>query len=409
MKGATKTCLFLEQSTSSLSPSEAANSIAVSTISCVTAIPATIGNFLALFVFIRYRRLRSLPNILLMSLCLTDLLTGIIVQPLFAVRRLHEINTRGNICYIRLIYIFFANLCAGCSMLTVGLVTIDRCAAITTPYRYLSITSQGLYLFITGIVWCMWMVFVLLPFVGVLSMSQYFSGMTTIFVLTILTVLVSYAFIYRVVLKQRRKISVVHMVKESVTQEDEQQLPQCECKEIVPYELFAATRKGAVSEINIRKVESPETIKICQENDAPKLFRIQSFDETKLCPAHPTRVDGEQVFEQLRTRSQCSRRSLVANQDKKRTISKLRKLKKEHKQMNTIAIIIATLLMCYLPQISLLAIRAIYGDNRVFMLVDAWTDLLVYLNSSMNPLIYCIRNGEIRKALRCLFMRNRVN
>lgn len=93
---------------------------------------------------------------------------------------------------------------------------------------------------------------------------------------------------------------------------------------------------------------------------------------------------------------------------RRRIMHKLRMFTKERKRANTIAVVILTVFICYLPQITLLIIRAIYGDNRLLLLLDAWADLLVYINSSLNPLIYCVRNREIRTALKEIFKKNAV-
>lgn len=105
--GSMASCLFLTSLDSEMTFSETINTIVVSIITSVLAITATVSNSLALYVFYRIERLRTLSNMLLMSLCITDLLTGVMVQPFFVARRLHELNSQNNICTIRLIYVFF--------------------------------------------------------------------------------------------------------------------------------------------------------------------------------------------------------------------------------------------------------------------------------------------------------------
>lgn len=53
----------------------------------------------------------------------------------------------------------------------------------------------------------------------------------------------------------------------------------------------------------------------------------------------------------------------------------------------------------YLPYTSLTIVTATHGDSKSTMIAEGITGTLVYLSSSLNPIIYCWRIREVRKAV----------
>ena len=378
-----KTCLFLQITHSTLTRSERATAIATSTISIITAIMAVIGNALTLYAFYKYQRLRSLANIFITSLCVTDFLTGLIVQPLFATRRLHQLHSPDALCTIRLTYIFFANLCTGASLLSVGLVTIDRCIAITLPFRYISMANTATaYILVVICSWIVWTIFTLLPYVGVLSMSAYFSAVSITFMVIILVVLVSYVLIYCVVIKQRRKIAIMPSFKftnSAKSQQDHTDRP-----------LETGTNLG----FNANN---------CANHRPPTITR--HLEQRELKSDETLYVASGQHINNASSNSETDNRR-SRDTTRSRIVRRFRNFSKEKQRANTIVIVIATLLLCYLPQIILLEVRAVQGDSRTLILIDAWADLFVYINSTLNPLIYCLRNKDIKVAIKTIVQRS---
>ena len=72
---------------------------------------------------------------------------------------------------------------------------------------------------------------------------------------------------------------------------------------------------------------------------------------------------------------------------------------KERKVTKTTAYIIGSVLLCYSPLlISLVAVK-FFEDKLFHYYVFPITDCMVFCNSTLNPLIYCWRNAELRRCI----------
>jgi len=56
-------------------------------------------------------------------------------------------------------------------------------------------------------------------------------------------------------------------------------------------------------------------------------------------------------------------------------------------------------LVCYLPQMSVLFVTAVFGQSDFLEMLLHHTMTLVFLNSSLNPMIYCWKMRHVRKAV----------
>ena len=187
--------------------------IVTSTINAVTSVSATLGNAFIIYVVLRHERLRNPSNILLASLSVTDLLVGLIEQPLSVVRRSMEIQNI-HICIIRLIYLYVGYLCAVASVVNIALICIDRCLAVLCPYEYEALAEIRKYCWVIVGVWMAWSIFNLLSALNILSWRIFFFGAILITIISIVTVIISYSLIYRVALKLHRQTLAVGTIGE---------------------------------------------------------------------------------------------------------------------------------------------------------------------------------------------------
>ena len=63
----------------------------------------------------------------------------------------------------------------------------------------------------------------------------------------------------------------------------------------------------------------------------------------------------------------------------------------------------AVFVVCFLPFICVNAAYQIYGETELRLNLLYYSTTLVYLNSSLNPLVYCWKMGNIRKAVISVF------
>ena len=324
-----ETCLFLEVLfIAQVSPAVHYTALFTSIINGLTSLSAILGNSVMLYVFLKTRTLQTPSNMLLGSLCITDLIVGLIVQPLGIVRRIIEANKQHN-CPVRIVYACFGFLCSGASFLNVGLISVDRCLALHMPFRYMRIASNSRHLIIISLVWLFWAVFTVLPFCSVLSASSFFSVVVGVLGINVLVILVCYALIARMVLQLKRTF-------------------------------VAATSLGALD-------TSADT------------------------------MPGSSGVGKSSTVSAAS--ALKASDDDHK--------KAEKRHNYTIFIVVACFVVCYIPQMTVLFLRSAFGDNvSLVFIADAWVDTLTFINSSLNPIIYCLRSNEIRRhVLRSLGVR----
>ena len=75
--------------------------------------------------------------------------------------------------------------------------------------------------------------------------------------------------------------------------------------------------------------------------------------------------------------------------------------KGEQKKTNTVAILIFIAVLCYGPLAIIYILRSIIGDTfEIIYIADPWADLILYVNSTINPIIYCLRGREFRGAVK---------
>ena len=301
---ATEKCLFLEVIHVKATVSITFTAITTSIINVITSLTAMVGNSMILYIILKNERLQTPPNLLLGSLSITDFLVGLIVQPSSAIRRISESRNNHN-CVVRIIFSYFGFLCAGASVLNITLISIDRALAIIFPFRYEASAENRTHVSVVSLVWTIWSVFTLMPFVNILSSEQFFLGAGVIIGVSVILVLTSYGFIYRAILSQRRLVT-------------------------------------------------------------PVVATEASDQQTQKRGKHPQMA--------------C-----------------------------TLAIVIGMFLFCYLPQVIVLVLRGILGDSASLVyLGDAWADLFVFVNSSINPLIYCYRIREFKEAMISIFRRMKI-
>ena len=143
--------------------------ISIIVINTPFAIFAVLSNLLIIITIGKSQELRVPANILLGSLAVTDLLVGLITQPLFITWRLmlHYPSTICNSEVVHSLYECFLHLCAGSSFLSLAYLSTDRFLAVSKPLHYRAnvTTTQAARNMV--ILWLAWIGIVLLRYSGI--------------------------------------------------------------------------------------------------------------------------------------------------------------------------------------------------------------------------------------------------
>ena len=270
--------------------------IVTSVLTVLLSFIAIFGNLLIIIAIARNKRIQSQSNILLGTLCLSDLLIGIIVQPIYVARGILEVlgKTNGPYCTLQNVHIFFAYFGVGASITTMAIVSVDRCLAICRPFLYREFQSKGKCLTIIAIDWSILLILMLTPYLGLRSVAIYI-GASLVMVISITTIIACYISIYFVIIRHKRRIS-----EQTVSQ-------------------------------------------------------VEASDERSQRP-------------------------------------------QERRKTNTVAILIAVLFVCYVPHVACISYKSFSGQKII--IISKVVEAIILMNSSINPVIYCLRMSEIRSAVK---------
>ena len=123
-------------------------------VNCILNVPlmliSILGNTLVLAAIIRTPSIRSPSVMMLCSLAVSDLLVGVIAQPLFIADELIKVN---HVLYRVSAMIGFA-VC-GVSLATMTMISIDRFLALRYHMRYATVVTKSRVLYITVTIWFM--------------------------------------------------------------------------------------------------------------------------------------------------------------------------------------------------------------------------------------------------------------
>lgn len=264
-------------------------------INGIFALTASMGNTVFILALWRTNSLRTPSNILLGNLAFSDLLVGLVVQPLYVGYKIGEI--RGNYsCYVHISFSTLAWIAVSVSFLTLMTISLERYMAIFKSFVYISLVQERTVILASGFVWALTMMVVFSRFYGLSSF--YFHAICLAIILACFTTtIIIYVKIYRVAKQHQRSI-----------------------------------------------IDQTQTTK---ENTRENMAKI--IQETKLS--------------------------------------------------KTVGLVTGLFFLSYLPTLWIMGYYSIKGYSSLVKTFYSWTDTLVFLNSSLNPLVYYLRNRSIRQAV----------
>ena len=165
-------------------------SISFSAINIFLSITAFLGNFLILVALNKESSLHPPSKLLYRSLATTDLLVGLVTQPLYATHWMSLVHEHWSLCrYARDAVIISGFVLSGVSLLTLTAISVDRLLALLLGIRYRQIVTLKRTCIITATFWILsvaagsfhishnriviWCTIIFIPSCSVISIASY--------------------------------------------------------------------------------------------------------------------------------------------------------------------------------------------------------------------------------------------
>lgn len=202
------------------------NALAVCSINSIGIIPTVVLNALVIFAVSTRRRLRANSNILLACLAGTDLVVGLVIQPLAVAVQMKRVFGTGPFCPLEKAYVVAIVGSGFASLLHLVIISIDRFIAIKEPLRYLDIVTKQRIKTGELSAWAI-TVFVTIQEIVLAAINSenniysiYFkvSGIIlfSICALFIVAIVISYAYIFSEIRRQEKRIQTEQLLQEEV-------------------------------------------------------------------------------------------------------------------------------------------------------------------------------------------------
>ena len=176
---------------------------AVTIINCILNAPlmliSILGNALVLAAIIRTPSIRSTPHmIMLCSLAVSDLLVGLIAQPIYIAQQL----TKDR--YVNYVWKIIGPFLCGVSLLTITAITVDRFLALHYHMRYATLVTESRVKYLIIIIWS---ISLLVPFFYFWKISVQIFLIGVFIVICLIISTFSYIRIYRIVRRHQLHIN----------------------------------------------------------------------------------------------------------------------------------------------------------------------------------------------------------
>ncbi|XP_073229616.1 melanocortin receptor 5-like [Porites lutea] len=211
MNNTDKSCFFFEYNVAIFDQLEDVfiTNIITCILNCLFSLITCLGNFLILFAIGKNRDLHSPSFILLGCLAASDLLVGLICQPLFVASNIAELRKNYNAhCTLRMLLHFTGWMTAGVSLLILTAVLIDRLLALILHLRYNTIvTVPRVFL----IILCFWIFAITLNVARFWMSKKWYFIAIAFFVLPFLVITLSTLKIFQISRKHQSQINDQHV------------------------------------------------------------------------------------------------------------------------------------------------------------------------------------------------------
>ena len=351
-------CITLSITLSKRNPEPTISKVLSIAVNLVSSIFATITNALAITVLSKKQALRTGANLILASMAVSDLLVGAIIQPFQITYTTYDILGK-DWCIIKTTASFLASLCVMASLMNTCFFALDRCFASSLPYLYLEETIYKKYLKTIVIGWLSLLLLVILAMAKAIQKSLLNNVLKWLYFISLISICVSYVVVFLFIRAQMKKIkSLAPVRRKRYIKED--------------FGTYKDNDEHATNGNNKIIVISNE------ENLEPDLIAETSFS-----------MSGRNRTYNLEKRE--------INDQKQTLQDKKKEFKKQTATSRTVFVIISIFMLSYLPITVFDILKEMIPFTQLQLhLIHRWTNVPIILNSSLNPIIYCIRVKAIR-------------
>ncbi|XP_078344042.1 melanocyte-stimulating hormone receptor-like [Oculina patagonica] len=185
-----------------------------------------IGNTLVLAAILRTPSLRSPSFILLFSLAFSDLLVGLVVQPLYIT---YELTKHGSLYNVMTTMAFAA---CGVSLSTITAISVDRFLALHYHMRYPNLMTKKRAMVTSATLWLMSFI---LSFLAFWNMNAYYFTIAVCIVIFLLISSVCYLKIFRIVRRHQLQIHAQQHAVENLNAENNQSMQKSAINTFIYY------------------------------------------------------------------------------------------------------------------------------------------------------------------------------
>ncbi|XP_032223266.1 5-hydroxytryptamine receptor 1E [Nematostella vectensis] len=339
--------------------------IANCVLNSIFAMVAIIGNSLVVLALKRNPGLQDPCYLLLGILAMTDLAVGVLVQPMYVIYKVAELYEMAEMsCITGVITNILANIASGMSFLTMNLITVDRFFALHLHLRYKGIVTRGLYVKVT--LGTLAIVFLFASFYPwKVNVSVVFNA----FVVAICLIISTVAY-----------IKIIHVLKHhQAAIQSESELNRHKISDLEKYQCDIQSKTELSNHVT---------------EEGPKHLH-NNIHQHRHNNIHPQK-DLTNLSVPDKRLDKCHNE--VTSQSDPNKVSVFG-IKKYRKSLVSMVYVQAVFLLCYTPLLLTLIARFFVGVSKEWKLGWNITTTVVYINSSLNPLLYCWKLKRVRVAV----------
>ena len=183
-------------------PKSIALQAAVAVVNIVIVLFGTLANGLVIMAFYRNSRLRTIQNTIFFLLAITDFSVNAFVEPMFVAAIINDLLEKRN-CFLWDVNAMLFKLFIGLSLVTIAILSLESYITLAYPYRFHSIITKFR---LTVTIVFSWLLVSTLTIAFFLRGDVFIYAHPCILLTTIITVVFSWIWIYKLVVRHRRAI-----------------------------------------------------------------------------------------------------------------------------------------------------------------------------------------------------------